>query len=624
MAAKDRGARLVAGVVGGGVDRVRRRAAVRLEEIPDPAIGDDRDGVPPGQWKPRGLADRLGLPPGCPVHPLGVDGQTIYFIDDIGQLFVIPEGRQFGQDPIQRLFGTRPLYLYWAWPRWREAKFDRQGNEVEPPKVTGWRAEVVREDLFAAAKSKGVWNQVERVRGRGAWIDAEKRLVLHCGDVLYVAGELTETGEHGAFFYPRRPALPRPFPRAVSDDINPGPAILSLLRTWSWERVDVDPILMLGWMVVAAIGGALDWRPSLFLVGDAGTGKSHLQRLVQTIFGAALVHTTDTTPAGIYQRIGTDALPIGVDELEAEIDNRRAAGVIKLARLAASGGLMLRGGQDNSGVEFQARSPFLFSAIIPPPLPPQDLSRLAMLQLRDLDQAKLDAGPSLDMAMELILPRILRRVMDRWSEWPGLLGAYKAALFSGGHDTRGQDTYGTLLAACHLLLGDEMMADAGVSDVAAWGELLGVAALPDHVRRQKTWRRCLTHILQARVPAWRHGRRQTVGQLLEDLREGKEEMTEGLAQRELVQAGLGLLHDDEIAPGSYLLAVPNASPLVAELMAGTVWGGEGGQGAWASALRMAPPAIVCTDKRKNNRSVGGVKGRCTLVILEAFWALGDD
>jgi predicted ATPase len=33
---------------------------------------------------------------------------------------------------------------------------------------------------------------------------------------------------------------------------------------------------VLGWIAAATIGGALDWRPSLWITGDLSTGKSTL------------------------------------------------------------------------------------------------------------------------------------------------------------------------------------------------------------------------------------------------------------------------------------------------------------------------------------------------------------
>ena len=54
--------------------------------------------------------------------------------------------------------------------------------------------------------------------------------------------------------------------------------------------------------------------------------------------------------------------------------------MLKLMRIASSGGLMLRGGDRHNPVEFRARSCFLFSSINTPPLRPQDLSRMAILR----------------------------------------------------------------------------------------------------------------------------------------------------------------------------------------------------------------------------------------------------
>lgn len=586
-------------------------AQLRVQELrrgpADPLPGVARDGVDPGQWMP----DELGLPPDCPVRPLGMDGDLVYFIDANGQLQSTSPSA-FGQGFVQMLFGDRQNYLYWAWPRFNKSK-----------DVDGWRAERVREHFYAAASRKGLWKSVEKVRGLGAWPGRNGELILHCGEALFIDGELHPTGEIDGHFYPRRPTTFFPSAEEVDDENNPAHDVMAALRTWNWGRPDVDPVLILGWIGVALLAGALPWRPSMFLVGDRGTGKSSLQAVLKAIFGSAIVSTPDTTPAGIYQHIGSDALPIAVDELEADGNNARVNAVVKLARLAASGGLMLRGGQDHQGIEFQARSTFLFSAINRPPLPAQDLSRLALINIGKLDPAKLKSAPTL-LDADTIGPRLLRRMADAWDDFEKLYEEYRTALRSGGHDSRGQDTYGIFLTCAHMMLGDEGLERESLpfETLESWGHTLAAEKLQEVEDAQDNWQSCLQHLLTSRVDAWRNGQRQTVGALLDAMHDQVEGLTFSGCEAELAQAGLGLKAPGTIAPG-YVLAVPNSGPLIASLFKGTPWGGEGHLGVWGPALRQGPPDVVVSEKGKNRARINGVQLRCTMIVLDKWNALNE-
>ena len=63
----------------------------------------------------------------------------------------------------------------------------------------------------------------------------------------------------------------------------------------------------------------------------------------------ALIKTSNTTQAGIYQRLQQDSVAILVDELEAKDDTRTVDKILELARIAYSGDKMQRGGKDGVG-----------------------------------------------------------------------------------------------------------------------------------------------------------------------------------------------------------------------------------------------------------------------------------
>ncbi|MGO9361517.1 MAG: hypothetical protein ACLP1D_28205, partial [Xanthobacteraceae bacterium] len=299
----------------------RARRKFEREKIVDPEPGFplvvDGEEIAPGQWTP----DLWGMPPLCPVQPIGGDENCWYFQDEMGQFVTIPR-KELGATMIQSLFAGRPNYPYWAWPRFRERKKVRGTAEIE---VYGWHAEKVRETLFAAAARHGPFNKVDRVRGLGAWRGRDGDLVWNGGNVLYRSSHQKKRrdgtidypplpgGMLEGYFYTRRPDVLEPWPEAVDDAENPAKALLIALRSWNWERPEVDPILMLGWIVGALIGGALDWRASCFVIGGHGTGKSQLQKLIETVFNEALVRSPDATAASIYQHVKNDSVPVAID-----------------------------------------------------------------------------------------------------------------------------------------------------------------------------------------------------------------------------------------------------------------------------------------------------------------------
>jgi hypothetical protein len=130
--------------------------------------------------------------------------------------------------------------------------------------------------------------------------------------------------------------------------------------------------------------------------GLEATGKSTLQKALEHLLDGGALHTADATEAALRQLLKQQTLPVLFDELEANEDNRRAKAVIGLARLASSGGDAHRGGQDHEGHAFKAKTCFLFSSILLPPLLQQDRNRLAILELekipRGAEPVELDPG----------------------------------------------------------------------------------------------------------------------------------------------------------------------------------------------------------------------------------------
>lgn len=597
----------------------------RRREDPPPAAprGRDKD-IPPGKWTP----NALGLPSedDCPVTALGIEGELYHLIDSSGQ-FRSWTASDFTHSGFQSLFSVTPNWPQWAWPRYGKAPTPAPGQQQLPPPIKSFDDDDVRQALFLACARRGLFSPSTKLRGRGAWTLTGGELIYHAGEELWQWDAaksrpvLRETGMVQAHLYPRSPALPSPWTETIRPQDNPAKMLLEGLRKWNWERPQIDPVLMLGWLGTAYLGGALKWRSAVLLLGDKETGKSTLQDVLKELFGDVLEHSANTTAAGIYQHMAHDTRPVAVDELEAEADERKVAAVLTLMRAASSGAFAKRGGQSGSPVEYQMRSAFLFSAINNPVHASQDLSRIAILRLKPLDKTKVAERP-LVIDAETCGRMVLAILMREFGRFPETFAEYRRALQAGGHSNRGQDTYGTLLAMADLLLGAELGRELEVPLSEApewWAEHLAADALPEVEDAKANWRDCLEHLLGNQVEAWRSGARATVGQLLDDLASGHLELPD--AKQQLGMTGLGLMLPGEILPNEagWVLAVPNSSPLVARLFQGRPWQ----HGGWKDALRQGPAEVIVTDKAINNRRINGVKQRCTLVVMGRFGAWSE-
>lgn len=599
-----------------------RKKRERLDPLPMEA----RNGVPPGKWMP----NDIGLPKEspCPVVPIGKLGRQYFFIDSSRQF---ANYSKLDHDGIQQLFDLAPNYPEWAWPRWTEPKF-RDGECVKPAEIKSFKDDDVRKALYRACSLRGLFDPEEKLRGRGGWTLRGGQLLYHAGEELWVCenGRLRalDTGLVEGHLYPRLAALPAPWMEAIKPADSPVRALIETFRKWAWWRPEIDPVLLLGWIGCAYLGAALDWRPSVLLTGDKSTGKSTLQQAMIDLFGDALFTTDQTTEAAVAQSLARDCRPVALDELEADADPRRVQAIVQLIRIAASGGTRTRGGQDHSPTRFTLRSAFLASAINNPIQAAQDLSRIAVLRLNALDPTQ-QAPPPPDA--DTCGRQVLAILMREWPRFYATRDAYMQALAAGGHDGRGQKTYGTLLACADLLLGHEVAEALGIpltEDLGWWTEHLGADVLPEVEDSVPNWRACITHLLTAPVEVWRSGARITVGACLEHM---ASELNRGMdctyghdaARADLAKTGLGLLNPGSVPGVSRLdgeiLAVPNKHPALNRLFEGTAWAGQLGHGGpWKDALRQAPPEIVVTDKAVNRVSIAGVRVRCSLVVLSRF------
>jgi hypothetical protein len=464
----------------------------------------------------RGTSERPPFPPGCPVKPLGIrsdmDGKiSCYYLDHLGQLVGLDANNRHGKNGMIAIFGAQSWWLEQKFPQWSAPKYEGRGSArtlVQPSQIVGFDQAEASRALIEECGRQGIFDPVGKLRGRGAHPLEGGRFALHFGDRV-MAPRWRAHGSPGEWewfgpglieghVYPAGEPIPRPAPSSVPP--RAAIALTRLIQTWNWKRGLLDVRLVLGWLAAAPFGGALEWRPNVWITGPAGSGKSTLNgrdKVFHQILGRGVFRTGNASAAAIRQGLRNSTVPVMFDEIEASADNRRVQEVIEIARLASSGDTAHRGGQDHNAHEFTIQSCFQFSSINIPPLEVQDRSRLAILELGPLpDQAappELGAFNFGEMGREM-----QRRMIDGWPRLAETKIKFHKALASAGHSARACDQFGTLLACADLAMNDELPDDEEVQewvDKCRPDRLAEVSeTIPDELA-------CLYHLLTSMVQA---------------------------------------------------------------------------------------------------------------------------
>lgn len=627
-----------------------------------------RNGVRPGRWE--GFPSSA-MPPDSPVTVLGRHPDTgiVYCITTTGHFRALE--KKIDVQVLVDLWAPRVDHLKWSFPAWRKKRviktvfadeievgaevYDDVGPGPEPGEDDPDRPKkkVVKEEWYVGrierdqaaecimqeAGRRGDFDPEKQARGRGGWTDANENFIWHSGDWLWrstgkklVASRPMVLDE---FLYVRGMRTVHPWDAEVSQDESPARRILEQLRTWNWQRPVLDPIFVLGWIVTALMGGALDARPILFTTGGAGVGKSTLLELIRNVLDRACVSTVNTTAAGIYQRQKLDALPVLIDELESEPGSTRTAPVIALMRVSYTGGDISRGSADHEAQTFAARNSFAAFAINAPPLNPQDKSRMALLSLSKLDtQDGIPFGGLIKISPETDCRMLVRQIMDGWRDFKErLLPNYFKMLAPRGMNSRAIDTFGTLLAAAELAVGSEALAELGlpIYDETALGELIADATRVEREEALDNWHECLDHLLQCSIDQWREGVKPTVGGICDkvrlaytepiyDLKERQDHIADKLreARERLQLVNLTIIGAGKITTAPMLgpcLAVPVSGPALTKLFADTKFQNC----VWFSALKGGPLDVVVRNLRNGQKQrINGSVKHCLLVDLDAF------
>jgi putative DNA primase/helicase len=545
--------------------RANRSAPIELPALAVPDAEPDRDPIPePAPLPKQGEAFTC----------LGFDNDAYFYQpNSTGQVIRLGRASHTGTN----LCAIAPIE-YW--------------QSFYPSKTgTDWTS--AASSLFELQSRIGIYDP-HRIRGRGAWRD-QGQSVLHLGDRLIIGDRSVPSSagiDGSAYIYQRLarltgPGTAKPLSR---DDAY---ILCGIAERFRWE-VPVSGLLLAGWVVLAPVCGALDWRPHIWITAGAGSGKSAiLERYIAPLLGDLSLHVSgNTSEAGLRQTLRADALPVVFDEAESneKTDQQRMQNVLSLARVASSESRAqtIKGSADGDAQRYAIRSMFCMSSIATALKQGADKSRFAQLTLRnpsdtpkaeriahweqfdrDLDRYVTDrVGQRLQARTVAMIPTIRESIK--------VFTRAAAEIFDS---QRLGDQYGALLGGAWSLYSDDIATRDEAYQLIeqnSWESYSQSTELPDE-------KRCIQMILQHQVRVESDDRicTRTLGELVEIAasRRVDREVTATQAQDSMSRVGLKVDNQRQA------LLVSNTAGAIAAILRDTAWAQ-----CWATVLARLPSA----------------------------------
>jgi putative DNA primase/helicase len=238
--------------------------------------------------------------------------------------------------------------------------------------------------LLRIGEQKGIYDPSKR-RGRGAWTD-KNRIVLHLGNRLIVDNkEMRVDMIDSDFIYEEGSPIDTKNQKPLSDD--EAYKYLQIAHMFHFENA-LDPFLLAGYSVLVPICGALEYRPNIWITGASQTGKSFVMQIFlhPAVEPFSLFVSSGATAASIRYKLVTDAFGVLYDESEGETDKTQALlnQIFEMARASSSqtGAKILKATQNQKVNEYETRSMFCFASIGVSATQAADVSRLAVITLK--------------------------------------------------------------------------------------------------------------------------------------------------------------------------------------------------------------------------------------------------
>lgn len=336
---------------------------------------------------------------------------------------------------------------------------DKEGNEVSKDvnwdNAIAWIIEEFRPSRYP------MYNP-SRVAGRGTWKD-KRRFVTHLGNSLLIEGKEVKfsesSSENNENIYAREDEIIilNSAPLGLEDCS----FILEFLEHFDFQN-RLERIMVAGWIGIAFICGAFDWRPQVWVTANPGMGKSTLLRGIQQLLQVfhILFDSANTTEAAIRQTIGADAIPVIFDESEGNIE-----GVLSLIRSSSTGAMMAKGSPNQIAHLFRIQSTFLLASVVETLAKEADLQRFVVVNLQKNEKLSTEFIGERHTKVQVLAQkftkefsgRLFLRSVEKRQALFDSLNIFKNILEKENFTVREALQYATLLAGYWFLKSDTVV-----------------------------------------------------------------------------------------------------------------------------------------------------------------------
>jgi putative DNA primase/helicase len=388
---------------------------------------------------------------------------------------------------------------------------------------------IVADSMMRLCEQAGIYSP-DRIRGRGVHRDGDS-IVIHLGDRLIVDGERHDPGyspvDGSNLIYEQSEALNLNLEDALSDD--EALQYFELINRCSWggsqgvSGSQEQAILAAGWAVVAPICGVLQRRPTLWVVGESGAGKTWFHdNLLHPAIGPMLVRVSlKTTEPGLRRDLHPDALPVAFNEAEAR-DRKGEENLQRIIETARASydehGAKIVMGNQNGGVDrFQTRSLFAFLSIGHALRDTADANRTCVITMKkgltsdEFDRLGIDVANLVDGTFA---GRMIARTFSMIPIILKNIETFADALVKVTGDRRIADTMAPFLAGYAALRSRKLVRAPAALKIVSEHRWIGdraqeakEQAIPDH-------RRIINRIMQAMIPIGSGAERKSIAELI--------------------------------------------------------------------------------------------------------------
>lgn len=516
---------------------------------------------PPKSEKPTRIGD-------SGIIPLGHLEGSYFFISVNGEKREF-KARDLVRLNIASLFGGDTSWLCRMFPC-----FNKKGEPIDD----AFSANGAAEWLMRACSMRGLFNKETPIRGLGVWRYKDD-VVAHLGSTVWYRGEKRKSGcVIGGAIYPARTKLEEP------DFDNPADAyeckrLRQYMNAWDFPQ-EFDADLLFGWMGAGVLGGFPSWRVHALVTAERGSGKSTLAEFLMNALGAQGTSMNDYTEAGLRQTLTNEGRTTHLDEGESSGDEKahRMAKVIGLLRLMSggTGARIARGSSGGTAMSSTVTGCVLLTAINPPPLQPQDKSRILIVPIQKFRHVRSqeDIQLFLDEAKRLS-PRLRARALMGVARFSETVALYRRLLVAHGCDARQADLYATLCGGRSLLIHDAVPSEAEALDfVNNLKHRLSLIMLEDSDTSDA--QSCLNRLMDASCEAIRDGIKRSIGMVVAS---GMDE-TERPENDKLVPLGIKIIDSKEEGRLVRYLFVANDHLGLRKIFYNTPWA----DGNWRTSL----------------------------------------